>query len=178
MPKDELPLDAAQIALIRLWIDQGARATPTSAPAPPPWEAPLALERPPAPPIRWRAWTSTIDRFVAAYLAERKTLEPVLVSDAVFARRVYLDAWGLLPTPEELQPFLADRITDKRDALVARLLADNQKYADHWISFWNDLLRNEDGVTYFSETAGRKSITDWLHGRSSRTSATTSSSAS
>ena len=26
----------------------------------------------------------------------------------------------------------------------------------------NDLLRNEDGVTYFSETAGRKSITDWL----------------
>ena len=36
------------------------------------------------------------------------------------------------------------------------------KYAEHWISFWNDLLRNEDGVTYFSETAGRKSITDWL----------------
>ena len=52
---------------------------------------------------------------------------------------------------------------DKRAALVARLLADNQKYAEHWISFWNDLLRNEDGVTYFSETAGRKSITDWLH---------------
>ena len=30
------------------------------------------------------------------------------------------------------------------------------------MSFWNDLLRNEDGVTYFSETAGRKSITAWL----------------
>ena len=30
------------------------------------------------------------------------------------------------------------------------------------MSFWNDLLRNEDGVTYFSETAGRKSITEWL----------------
>ncbi len=49
MPKDELPLDAAQIALIRLWIDQGARATPTSAAAPAPWEAPLALERPAFP---------------------------------------------------------------------------------------------------------------------------------
>ena len=36
------------------------------------------------------------------------------------------------------------------------------KYAEHWISFWNDLLRNEDGVTYFSESASRKSITDWL----------------
>ena len=39
------------------------------------------------------------------------------------------------------------------------LLADDDKYAEHWISFWNDLLRNEDGVTYFSESAGRKSIT-------------------
>jgi len=72
MPKDELPLDAAQIALIRLWIDQGARATPTSAAAPAPWEAPLALERPPSPPVRWPAWTATTDRFVASYLAERK----------------------------------------------------------------------------------------------------------
>ena len=47
-------------------------------------------------------------------------------------------------------------------ALVSALLADDEKYAEHWISFWNDLLRNDDGVTYFSETAGRKSITDWL----------------
>ena len=48
MPKDEVPLDAASIALVRLWIDQGARATPASAPAPAPWEAPLALDRPAA----------------------------------------------------------------------------------------------------------------------------------
>ena len=163
MPKDELPLDAASIALIRLWIDQGARATPASAPAPVPWEAPLALERPAAPPIRWRSWTSTIDRFVGAYLAERRTMEPAVVPDVLFARRVYLDVWGLLPTPEELRAFLADRAPSKREALVARLLSDDQKYADHWISFWNDLLRNEDGVTYFSETAGRKSITEWLY---------------
>ena len=47
------------------------------------------------------------------------------------------------------------------------------------MSFWNDLLRNEDGVTYFSETAGRKSITDWLlAGARSATFPTTSSSRS
>ena len=164
MPKDEEPLDASSIALVRLWIDEGARATPASAPAPAPWEAPLALGRPALPPMRWRLWTSTIDRFAAAYLAERRAMEPAMVSDAMFARRVYLDVWGLLPSPEDLNAFLADRAPSKRDALVTRLLADHQKYADHWISFWNDLLRNEDGVTYFSETAGRKSITDWLHG--------------
>jgi hypothetical protein len=163
MPKDEVPLDAASIALVRLWIDEGARATPASAPAPAPWEAPLALDRPALPPLRWREWSSTIDRFAADYLGARRAPEPAPVSDAVFARRVHLDVWGLLPSPEDLQAFLADRSPGKRDALVARLLSHNQKYADHWVSFWNDLLRNEDGVTYFSETAGRKSITDWLY---------------
>ena len=84
------------------------------------------------------------------------------MSDAQFARRVYLDAWGLLPAPDELRRSSPTASPDKRAALVDRLLADNDKYAEHWISFWNDLLRNEDGVSYFSETAGRKSITDWL----------------
>jgi len=162
MPKDELPLGAVEIVLLRLWIDQGARATPSSAPAPPPWEAPLTLDRPAVPAARWTKWSSALDRFVAAYLAEHGVGEPSLVSDALFARRVYLDVWGLLPTPEALRAFLSDRTPNKREALVARLLADNQKYAEHWISFWNDLLRNEDGVSYFSETAGRKSITEWL----------------
>ena len=50
------------------------------------------------PPVRWRSWTSTIDRFVAAYLGERRAMEPAAVSDALFARRVYLDVWGLLPS--------------------------------------------------------------------------------
>src|SRR5205807_7983859 len=40
--------------------------------------------------------------------------------------------------------------------------ADDQKYAENWISFWNDLLRNDEGVNYYSETASRKSITAWL----------------
>ena len=162
MPKDELPLDPAQIAVVRQWIDQGARLTPTSAPAPAPWEAPLALSTPTVPPVRWANWSAPIDRLVADHLASRKRPEPSLIADARFARRVYLDVWGLLPTPEELQAFLADRSPSKRQVFVTKLLADNDKYAQHWISFWNDLLRNEDGVSYFSETAGRKAITDWL----------------
>jgi mono/diheme cytochrome c family protein len=162
MPKDEPALSDPEIAMIRLWIDQGARQTPRSAPAPQPWDAPLALARPDVPPASWPGWTRSIDRFVAKYLSARRTPEPAAVPDVVFARRVYLDVWGLLPRPEELQAFVDDRAAGKREALVAALLADDQKYAEHWMSFWNDLLRNEDGVTYFSETAGRKSITDWL----------------
>jgi len=162
MPKDDVPLGADEIALVRRWIDQGARATPTAPAAPAPWEAPLALESPPLPPVAWPAWQTPVDRIVSAYLRRRGSTAPSLVPDAQFARRAYLDAWGLLPTPEQLQAFVADRSPSKRAALVTALLADNEKYAEHWISFWNDLLRNEDGVTYFSESAGRKSITDWL----------------
>ncbi len=163
MPKDEDPLSAAQIALLRSWIDQGARLTPTSARAPQPWEAPLALTRPAVPFVPWTRWTTPLDRQVAAYLISTRHSEPAAVSDQLFARRAYLDVWGLLPTPEQLQSFVDDANPAKRGALVAALLADNDKYADHWMSFWNDLLRNEDGVTYFSETAGRKSISDWLY---------------
>jgi len=162
MPKDETPLTPAQVAIIRRWIDQGARETPTSSPAPAPWDAPLDLARPAVPAQRWARWSSPLDRFVADYLHRHRMTEPAPVSDAIFARRVYLDVWGLLPTPEQLQAFLDDRSPVKRDALVATLLADSDQYAEHWMSFWNDLLRNEDGVSYFSETAGRKSITDWL----------------
>ena len=162
MPKDEDPLPGAEIGLIRRWIDEGARETPTGPPAPPPWDAPLALTRPTVPPIVWAAWTAPTDRFIAAYFSDRAASEPSTVDDVRFARRAYLDIWGLLPSPEALSAFQKATGADKRELLVRALLSDNQKYAEHWISFWNDLLRNEDGVTYYSETAGRKSISGWL----------------
>ncbi len=164
MPQDAIALDTTTIVLFRRWIDEGARLSPTSPPAPAPWEAPLALTTPVVPAAVWPAWNAPADRIVAAYLRDHRSAEPRLVSDAVFARRVYLDLWGLLPPPAELQAFVADRSPIKRAALVQRLLGDNDLYAEHWISFWNDLLRNEDGVTYFSDAAGgaRRSITPWL----------------
>ncbi|OLC41283.1 MAG: hypothetical protein AUH43_24905 [Acidobacteria bacterium 13_1_40CM_65_14] len=162
MPLGRPALSAGEIAAIRLWIDEGARETITSAAAKPKWEAPLALERPAAPDVVWRDWTTPVDRFVAMYLSEHGGSEPELIGDAAFARRAYLDIWGLLPPPDDLHAFVADRTPDKRPALVQRLLADDDRYAEHWISFWNDLLRNDEGVNYYSETSSRKSISPWL----------------
>src|SRR6266566_4237364 len=95
MPMGAPALTEAEIATIRAWIDDGARATPASAPAKAKWEPPLRLERPKVPEVPpespWRNWTHPLDRLVADYLSKHGIREPKLVSDAVFARRAYLD---------------------------------------------------------------------------------------
>jgi hypothetical protein len=103
--------------------------------------------------------SNPIDRAVQDYWTSHGIAAPAPVSDAVFARRVYLDLWGLLPTPEQLQDFARDRRPDKREHLIEQLLANRRNYSEHWISFWNDLLRNDEGVLY---EGARESITPWL----------------
>jgi hypothetical protein len=162
MPFGGKPLSDAEISTIRTWIDEGARPAPDAPPAKPKWEASLGLSAPAVPKSPWASWSSPVDSFTAVYLAKNDVTHPQRTSDAQFARRAYLDIWGLLPPPEDLQKFVADQSPEKREQLVQKLLADDTKYAEHWISFWNDLLRNDEGVNYYSEEASRKSISTWL----------------
>ena len=163
MPKDKDPLTPRQIALVRQWIDQGARRTPTSPPAPQPWEAPLALTKPAVPRgdlADLGCAARSVGREIPRGAADARSRRSCRMR---CSRGACISTSGDCCRPRSSsQQFLDDSAPDKRAALVATLLADDQKYAEHWMSFWNDLLRNEDGVTYFSETAGRKSITDWL----------------
>ncbi len=162
MPLSGDPLTQPEIATLRAWIDEGARATPTSAVAKARWEPPLDLTEPAIPPVTWDGWTEPLDRFTASYLKKQGVARPVPVDSAVFARRAHLDFWGLLPAPDELRAFVASTDPDKRAKLVAWLSDNPSRYAENWISWWNDLLRNDEGVAYISEVAGRKSITPWL----------------
>src|SRR5665213_4098401 len=152
MPFGGDPLNPEQIAVLKTWIDEGARASRDAAPAQPKWEAPLTLTAPKIPEAAWPTWITPTDRFVSDYFARHKIAEPRQVSDALFARRAYLDIQGLLPSPDQLRAFASDPAADKRTRLVAQLLGDNDKYAENWISFWDDLLRNDEGVNYYSET--------------------------
>ncbi len=96
-----------------------------------------------------------IDRFLA--LAKTRT-----TPDRTFIRRVTLDLTGLLPDPDRVDAYVNDRSPDKQSKLVDELLADRIAYADHWLSFWNDRLRNSYYGTGFIDN-GRKQITDWLY---------------
>lgn len=145
MPMGAPPLSTGEIGLLKQWIDEGAPGA--KGPLQTKWTSPLAPRRvtPPA------GEGNPIDRLLK--------VNGQVVSDAVFARRVYYDIWGLPPTPSQLGLFLHDRKIDKRERLIDMLLRDNRRYADHWITFWNDLLRNDEGVVYHGD---RKSITQWL----------------
>jgi hypothetical protein len=161
MPPKGPALTAKEAATLRAWIDQKL-----------PWEdgfsfakvayvAPLKPRRPELPPAR-DGRTNPIDRIVDDYLRDHKAAPRAPLDDAAFLRRVSLDVVGLLPTPEQLAAFTADPAPDKRDRLTRQLLDDRQAYAEHWLTFWNDLLRNDyQGTGYID--GGRKSITPWLY---------------
>ena len=140
MPMSGQPLSTAEISTLSEWVDAGAVWAPSATLAS--RQASLALRKPEL---------SSIDEIL--------NLKQPPVSDAVFLRRASLDVWGLLPTPEEREQFLKDSTTDKRAKLIDHLLANRDNFAEHWISFWNDLLHNDEGVTYIGD---RKTITPWL----------------
>src|SRR5947209_3338680 len=60
-------------------------------------------------------------------------------NDGEFIRRAYLDAAGILPTPEEVKKFLADSSTDKRAKLIDALL-ERPEFIDYWAYKWSDVL--------------------------------------
>jgi hypothetical protein len=162
MPPEGPALSAAEVEVLRRWIDAGL-----------PWEegftfrenayeAPLKPRRPELPPAA-AGVENPIDRIVLGYWRERGIQPPARLGDAAFYRRASLDLVGLLPKPDEVDAFVADSNPAKRQTLVRRLLGDRVSYADHWLTFWNDLLRNDYAGTGYID-GGRKQITDWLYG--------------
>lgn len=103
---------------------------------------------------------AVIDRFTAAQWAKHKVAAPAVVDDRTFIRRVYLDVIGLPPTIAQQEEFAKDARPDKRARLIDALLADEAAYAEHWMTFWNDLLRNDEQTAI---DGLRKPVTAWLY---------------
>ncbi|HEV3486792.1 MAG TPA: DUF1549 and DUF1553 domain-containing protein, partial [Vicinamibacterales bacterium] len=80
-----------------------------------------------------------IDALVLEKLQELNIEPSPLSSDAEFLRRAYLDAAGILPTPDEVRTFLADTRPDKRQRAIDALL-ERPEFVDYWAYKWSDLL--------------------------------------
>lgn len=80
-----------------------------------------------------------IDRFIEAKLAATGTEPAAAASDEAFIRRLSLDIRGVVPSPEEIEAFLADTGPGRRERLIDAFLAD-PRWADHWTGYWQDVL--------------------------------------
>jgi hypothetical protein len=156
MPAKGDRLLLTEVALLRAWIDQGLQwekgftfAKFRNAPL-----APRKVELPQGPE------SNPIDRILSPYYKKHNLDLKLSVSDGVYARRAFLDAIGLLPSSGEVEKFSVDKGEEKRARLVSELLKDNESYAEHWITFWNDCFRNSYTRQYHG--GGGKKITDWL----------------
>lgn len=160
MPPESDPLTLEERNLLRRWINEGLPWESGFSFAKDEYQAPLALRKIELPPATPDA-SHPIDRIVRAYWLENNVEPPARASDEVLLRRISLDLTGLLPTPAETTAFLADDRADKEERLINELLASDRAYAEHWLTFWNDLLRNDyEGTGYID--GGRQRITDWL----------------
>ncbi|RTL53155.1 MAG: DUF1553 domain-containing protein [Rhodocyclaceae bacterium] len=109
------------------------------------------VKRPDVPQVKEKSWVRTpIDNFVLTKL-EEKGLKPSKDADrAVFIRRITLDVWGIIPTPEEVKAFVADKSPNAYEKLVDRLL-DSPKYGERLARRWLDLARYSDSAGFTND---------------------------
>src|SRR5262249_6187041 len=122
-PEKEGPaLTEKQIAVLRAWIDEGAKAPNEPVPEDPRkhWACQKPV-RPPLPRVADPTWSrNPIDDFIAA-AHEKAHLRPrPVAAKETLLRRVSLDLIGLPPTCEELRAFLADESPGAYEKVVDR----------------------------------------------------------
>ena len=149
MPPKGEGLTAAEIGVLRAWIDQGARwpdAVVVAENVRTHWSLKL-LVKPEVPRVRDAARVRTpIDAFVLARLEEKGLTAAGPADKRTLIRRVTFDLTGLPPTPEEVEAFVADDSGGAFEKVVDRLLA-SPRYGERWARHWMD-------VVHYAETHG------------------------
>lgn len=155
MPEGEKKVPPQQKAILRKWIEQGAR---TARPEPDDpndarfteeelnhwaWKPPVKA---PLPEVGEEA-ASPIDRFLLAKLREKGIEHFSPSADRrTLIRRATFDLTGLPPTPEEVEAFIQDDSPDAYEQLLDRLLL-SPHYGERWARHWLD-------VAGYAETDG------------------------
>lgn len=108
-----------------------------------------------------------IDREVFAKLRKLNMIPSDLSDDAEFLRRVTIDTIGILPTPDEVRAFLADKSPDKRTRKIDELLA-HPLHAAVWATKLSDITgNNTEALEQPQNLKPRRSQQwhDWLRAR-------------
>jgi hypothetical protein len=155
MPPEGPKPSAAEIAILRKWIEQGAKAPDEKIAATAGsdhWSFQRPT-RPPLPAVRDTSWPrGAIDRFILARL-EAEGIAPSPEADRnTLIRRLSLDLRGITPTVEEVDEFVRDERPDAYDRLVDRMLA-SPAYGERWGRHWLDIAHYADSNGYTRDFA-------------------------
>ncbi|WP_166141384.1 DUF1549 and DUF1553 domain-containing protein [Methylosinus sp. RM1] len=138
---------SASVAALAIAEEQKAPAQDSPRASKPHW-AWQPVYQPFAPDVQKKDWArSSFDAFVLAKIEGRKLTPSPEADRATFIRRATLDAWGLIPTPEEVAAFESDASPDVYEKLVDRLLA-SPRYGERQARLWLDLARYADSAGF------------------------------
>ena len=146
-----LSVSAASLAVAADTADTKPAESPAAqAPRPaarPHW-AYQPIQSPVPPEVAQKDWVRTpIDAFVLAKIEAAKLAPSPDADRATFVRRATLDAWGLIPEPEDVAAFVNDTSPDAYEKLVDRLLA-SPRYGERQARRWLDLARYADSAGF------------------------------
>ncbi len=153
MPPEGDKLTEAQVAILRQWIDEGAKSPAdefveaAAAKTSDHWAfKPVKPEIPPKVDARFSA-SHPLDSFVLDRLT-REQLNPSPVAEpSTGMRRVHLDLLGVPPSTETVREYLSDSSPDAYERLVDRLVA-SPHYGERWGRDWLDSARYADSNGY------------------------------
>ena len=133
-------LTTNEIAIIKKWIEQGAKYEKH-------W-AFIAPKKAALPSVQHQSWPKNpIDFFVLSEM-EKNGLSPNEAADKErLLKRVSLDITGLLPTPEQTEKFLNDAADNAYEKAVDGLLAQ-PAYGERMALPWLDIARYADSHGY------------------------------
>ena len=142
-PDSEKKITPQQIALLRLWVQQGAK-----------WEGHwsyLPPQRAPLPKVKNKKWPrNPIDYFILAKLESKKLKPSPEAGKRILIRRLSFDLTGLPPTAPEVENFLDDTSPDAYEKVVNRLF-DSPHFGERMAMRWLDLVRYADTVGYHGD---------------------------
>ncbi len=133
------PFKAADVALIREWVKNGAKAP--NEPVPADAKSHWAYQLPKKSLLP--AMGHPIDAFLDAARAKQNVVANPASDKATLLRRVTLDLIGVPPTADELAAFLKDDSPTAYEKVVDRLLA-SPMYGERWGRHWMDIWRYSD----------------------------------
>ncbi len=146
MPPDGEALRPSEVAALRAWIAQGARAPADEQPERDPRDhwAFRPPTRPAVPSVGREGWArNPIDAFIEVERERRGVIPQRPADRRVWLRRVSLDLIGLPPTSEEMDAFVADDSPEAHERVATRLL-DSPQYGERWGRHWMDIWRYSD----------------------------------